>query len=488
EGCTQEESGAEEGCTQEEEGGSEEEVAARFIETKRSALPARGVSAVFRWDYTSRRSLVDSWMDTYVSTRGGATASLTEALARGLAPDGGLYVPTRTHPLEAPPGGTASSFEHTALWAAPALVPSVKQPMLSTVVSEALDFPVPLVEVGPNLHVLELFHGPTHAFKDIGARFMASLMAALLPRDRVRTVLVATSGDTGGAVAAAFHDMPGYRVVVLYPRNGISMRQRRQMTTLGGNVLALAVDGTFDDCQRLAKAAFLDAEMKAEFALTSANSINVGRLLPQALYYVHAAVLLGWEETRPRFAVPCGNLGNLCAGLLAQRCGMPSSGFLAATNVNSAFVDFLAKGTHEPRASIPTSSNAMDVGDPSNLERIQWLYRDDAEQLRRDVSASSVSDAVTARTIADVYEQAGYILDPHSAVAYHVATREVADASELEPTVVLATAHPAKFPEVVEAAVGHEIPLPPGLARAMQGEEHIIPVQPELRAIVEVLS
>ena len=427
-------------------------------------------------------------MHSYVSTRGGAPASLVEALSRGLAPDGGLYVPTRMGSFGTPPAAPERSFADTARWAAPALFPDLDRTVLSEVVTGALDFPVPLVEVEPGVHVLELFHGPTHAFKDVGARFMARLMATILPRENLRTVLVATSGDTGGAVAAAFHGLPGYRVAVLYPRNGISARQRRQMTTLGGNVLALAVEGTFDDCQRLAKAAFLDASMTKRFALTSANSINIGRLLPQALYYVHAAVLLGWKSPGARFVVPCGNLGNLCAGLFAQRAGMPESGFVGATNANRAFVDFLETGQHSPRPSLRTASNAMDVGNPSNLERIEWLYRDEPARMQRELHATSVSDDITARTIADVYARTGYVLDPHSAVAYHVGSGRGQPVSTEAPTVILATAHPAKFPDIVEKAVGREIPLPPGLAQAMDRKERFIELKPELQAIEEALS
>lgn len=427
-------------------------------------------------------------MHSYVSTRGRSHAPLSEALDRGLAPDGGLYVPTGDAPLPAPPDGVRSSFAHTARWAAETLLPEVDFETLSEVIEDALDFDVPLVEVEPHVHVLELFHGPTHAFKDVGARFMARLMARILPRDRTRTVLVATSGDTGGAVAAAFHRVPGYRVAVLFPSRGISERQRRQMTTLGDNVLALAVDGTFDDCQRLAKAAFVDRDMSERFALTSANSINIGRLLPQTFYYVRAALLLGWDAAPPRFVVPCGNLGNLCAGLLAHRRGMPSAGFLAATNVNDGFVEFLKTGDHQPRASIATASNAMDVGDPSNLERIQWLYRDEPDQLRRDVRGASVTDETTARTIAEVHRETGYVLDPHSAVAYHAAKRDGPSPSADEPSVVLATAHPAKFPDIVEPAVGHEIPLPPGLAHAMDGEERAVSLRPELEALSDALA
>jgi threonine synthase len=424
----------------------------------------------------------------FISTRGTSSASLAEALDHGLAPDGGLYLPVEVPELGAPPDVTASTFTESARWAAGVMVPDVDVSILDAAVASALDFPVPLVEVEPDLFVLELFHGPTHAFKDVGARFMASMMARLLPADHTRTILVATSGDTGGAVAAAFHDVPGFRVAVLYPRDGISERQRRQMTTLGQNVTALAVDGTFDDCQRLAKEAFLDSSARGRFGLTSANSINVGRLLPQAFYYVHAAAALGWDERRARFFVPCGNLGNLCAGLLAHRCGMPAAGFVAATNANDGFVEFLRSGRPSARPSIATVSNAMDVGDPSNLERIRWLYRDGLDRLRRDVTGVSVSDETTAACIADVHARTGYVLDPHTAVAYHAAVRHRDGRSHTEPAVVLATAHPAKFPDVVERAIGRDVTLPEGLAVAMTRPEHVVGVAPRLRALVDALE
>jgi threonine synthase len=282
--------------------------------------------------------------------------------------------------------------------------------------------------------------------------------------------------------------MPGYRVVILFPRDGVSERQRRQMTTLGGNVHALAVDGTFDDCQRLAKEAFLDADLTERFHWTSANSINIGRLLPQALYYVHATRRLGWDRCRPRFVVPCGNLGNLCAGLLAHRAGMPASGFLAATNANQAFVDFLESGEHRSPPSVRTASNAMDVGDPSNLERILWLYDHDVDEVRRHVRAEAVSDDQTAETIAAVYERTGYVLDPHTAVAYHMAARAAEGRDANQPMVVLATAHPAKFPEVVRQAIGRDVPLPEGLARAMELDEQMLSVAPRLGAIVDAVD
>lgn len=424
-------------------------------------------------------------MTMFVSTRGGSPVSLAEALFAGLAPDGGLFVPTSIGALGDAPA-ESSGLADTARWAAPRLLPGIDGDVLERSAAAALDFPLPLVELAPDLYVLELFHGPTHAFKDVGARFMARLMSELDTGGDTRTVLVATSGDTGSAVAHAFHGLAGYRVVVLFPKDGVSARQRRQMTTLGGNVRALAVAGTFDDCQRLAKAAFGDTRLRARHRLTSANSINIGRLLPQTFYYIHAAIRLGWSTRRARFVVPSGNLGNLCGGLIAHRAGMPNRGFVAAMNVNRAFADFLGACEFEPRASIPTYSNAMDVGDPSNIERIRWLYRDDPARLRREVSGVSVTDAETSATIAEVYARTGYMLDPHGAVGVR-AHQRCADPGR-GPSVVLATAHPAKFPDVVEKAIGRSVPLPPGIASVMSAEEHMQHIAADLGALGAALE
>lgn len=425
-------------------------------------------------------------MDAYLSTRGAGPVSFARALVEGLAPDGGLYVPVRTPEFgrAAPPAG--SSFTDTARWAAPRLISDAMEPaVFERVVAGALDFAMPLVEVEPDTFVLELFHGPSLAFKDVGARFMAHAMAALGSPGPTRTVLVATSGDTGGAVASAFHGLDGYRVVVLFPRGGISERQRRQMTTLGGNVVAVSVYGTFDDCQRLAKGAFADPALREACGLTSANSINVGRLLPQAFYYVHAAAALGWGRTPATFVVPSGNLGNLCAGLLALRAGMPAHGFVAAANRNRPFVDYLERGVVEPRPSIPTLSNAMDVGDPSNLERIRWLYADDVARLRAHVRAFSVDDDATSECIRRVHEDTGYVLDPHGAVGWQTMLR--AREHVPGPWVVLATAHPWKFPEVVEKVTGLRIDAPGALAEKLAGPERAVSLPADPRALATLL-
>lgn len=439
-------------------------------------------------------------MSSYVSTRGGPPVSFAEALLTGLAPDGGLYVPASVprfpegaRPSRTPshtPGGEADERGHreplsaSADWSARHLLGDALPPdVRGAVVSDALSFPVPLRTLEEGLYVLELFHGPSLAFKDVGARFLARAVAAV---SGTGTVLVATSGDTGGAVAAAFHGVPGTRVVTLFPLGGISERQRRQMTTLGGNVQAVGVAGTFDDCQCLAKEAFADPALRASAGLTSANSINVGRLLPQSFYYVEAAARLGWDETPATFVVPSGNLGNLCAGLLAHRAGMPAEGFVAACNTNRAFVDWLETGDDTPRPSHSTPSNAMDVGIPSNLERIRWLYGQDRNAVRRHVRAVSVDAEATLGTIRDVYERTGYLVDPHTAVGLRAA-RTLGLPRE-GPTVVLATAHPAKFPEVVGPATGVEPPLPPTLAARMEGREAWVEIEPhldDLRSLLE---
>ncbi len=425
-------------------------------------------------------------MDAYLSTRGAGPVPFAQALLRGLAPDGGLYVPATPPELgvgEPPAGGT---FADTARWAAARLLPGAMEPeVLERVVAEALDFSMPLVEVEKDTFVLELFHGPSLAFKDVGARFMARAMAAIAAPGPTHTVLVATSGDTGGAVASAFHGLAGYRVVVLFPRDGISERQRKQMTTLGGNVVALSVDGTFDDCQRLAKGAFADPALREACALTSANSINIGRLLPQAFYYLHAASGLGWSRAPATFVVPSGNLGNLCAGLLALRAGMPARGFVAATNRNRTFVDYVERGTVAPRPSVRTISNAMDVGDPSNLERVRWLYGDDAARLRAHVHPLWVDDDATRECIRRVHGETGYVLDPHGAVGWQAMVR--ARGAESGPWVVLATAHPWKFPEVVERVTGHRIAAPEGMEARLSGPEHATPLPADGAALAALL-
>jgi threonine synthase len=322
----------------------------------------------------------------------------------------------------------------------------------------AFTFPAPLVKVDARISALELFHGPTLAFKDFGARFLARALA-LGAGGKPRTVLTATSGDTGAAVASAFHGLPGVQVVVLYPAGRVSPLQERQFATCGGNVLALAVEGVFDDCQRLVKGAFEDAELVSRLGLTSANSINIARLLAQTLYYFEA-VAQSEGDSPLVMSVPSGNFGNLYAGLMAQAMGAPMAAFVVATNANRVVPDYLDTGAYQPRPSVATLSNAMDVGSPSNWERIFALFGGDHEAMAAALRWGSCTDAETEQRVIEL-DRAGYLADPHGAVAYHVLQLNL---REGEQGIFLATAHPAKFREALAPALGREIPLPKSLS------------------------
>jgi threonine synthase len=403
----------------------------------------------------------------FISTRGGgAPVSLRTALVDGLAPDGGLYVPASIEPLPAPRiAGLrgAPLAEIGATIASHLAGDEIPIDSWRALIADALDFEIPLVPVHDDVLALELFHGPTLAFKDVGARVLARLLAHFHNEGDDLTVLVATSGDTGGAVAHAFFGVPGTRVLVLYPDGQVSPVQEAQFATLGGNVRALAVQGTFDDCQRLVKEAFSDRALHSRWRLTSANSINVGRLLPQIFYYAQMALRMP-EGGRPLVAVPSGNFGNLTAGLIAQRLGFPIGSFVAATNINDTIPRFLATGHYEPAPSRTTVANAMDVGDPSNFERIRWLFGDDLGRMQHAMASSVHTDAEVKAAIAELFTSRGYLCDPHGAVAYLGVKAATVSGS---PRVFLATAHPAKFREVVEPVIGTAVPLPPALAGAL---------------------
>ena len=427
----------------------------------------------------------------FISTRETCdSASLEEAVHRGLAPDGGLYMPETlpTFSRDELETWRGRSWPEVAGAAAGRLLTSaLDRPALDHIVGEALNFPVPLVTLKDQIHILELFHGPTLAFKDVGARFMAGLMTHFRKgkKDSL-TVLTATSGDTGGAVAQAFLGLPGVRVVVLFPDGKVTPRQERQFSTLGGNVMAVAVQGDFDDCQRLAKAAFGDRRLREAVDLTSANSINVGRLLPQMFYYFHAwaAMRTGAEEIL--FSVPSGNFGNLAAGLMAKAVGLRGVGFLASTNANDGVPQFLRAGQFTPRPSVPTLSSAMDVGDPSNLSRILHLYQNNLPDLKGDLVGRSISDKETQDCIRRTYDDFGYILDPHTAVGLTALEREMKKRPGTDG-IVLATAHPAKFAEVVEPILEQKIEIPAQLARCLEGDRYVIPLEPEGGALRELL-
>lgn len=405
-----------------------------------------------------------------ISTRGQSPAvPFCEAVAAGLAPDGGLYVPAT---LERRPGGwwhqlRGASFQDVAVTMAQALIgDEFDSDELAVLIAEALNFPVPIVRLTDTLQVVELFHGPTFAFKDVGARTLARLLSHLQGEGDPLTVLVATSGDTGGAVAQAFWGLPQMRVVVLYPEGQVSQVQEAQFTTLGGNVTAVAVAGTFDDCQRLVKESFADKALRRRVRLTSANSISLGRLVPQMFYYAYAA-LQAPEGSRLVISVPSGNFGNLAAGVMAWRMGVPITGFVAATNVNDTVPRYLESGVYEPRPSVTTIANAMDVGAPSNFERLLWLFGHDREKMREMITGTVHTDDEIRGAIRDLHQRYRYVADPHTAIAY-LGTQAPQHFSIPAPQhLILSTAHPAKFAEVVEPVIGEAVPMPVPLAQAL---------------------
>ena len=429
-----------------------------------------------------------------VSTRGKApNVSFKEAVLAGLAPDGGLYVPSK---LERRPDAFWSalrgkSFHDISIAIAKEFAgDEFDDATLTNLIREALNFPVRLVELEKDLAVLELFHGPTFAFKDFGARTLARFLAlseranATSNGSRVEgmgqlTILVATSGDTGSAVAQAFFGVKGTRVVVMYPEGQVSAIQEAQFTTLGGNVTAVAVKGTFDDCQRLAKEAFADASLRSRVRLTSANSISLGRLVPQVFYYAYAA--LQSPESKPLvISVPSGNFGNLAAGVMAWRLGAPIHAFAAPTTVNDTVPRYLDTGRVEPRQSVSTLANAMDVGNPSNLERLQWLFDGDVAKMRALISSHPHTDDEVKKAIAELHKKYGYVADPHTAIGY-------LGAKGRSHAIFLATAHPAKFREVVEPVIGAPVPLPDPLAEALARNKSVQRISPALTELAKLL-
>ena len=427
----------------------------------------------------------------YYSTNGKAPlASLREAVVGGLAPDRGLYMPERIKPMpkaffrDLP----KLNLQETAFAVATSFFGEDVEPeALERIVYGALNFRIPAVEVSSRICSLELFHGPTLAFKDVGARFMARLLAYFNENESQEVnVLVATSGDTGSAVANGFLGVEGVRVFVLYPKGRVSPIQESQFTTLGQNVTALEIDGSFDDCQALVKSAFMDAELKARKKLTSANSINVARFLPQSFYYFHG---VGQMQKMGRgedlvICVPSGNFGNLCSALFAVRMGLPVKRMIAANNRNDVFLQYLQTGRYDPRSSIATLANAMDVGDPSNFARILDLYGGDWNAIRAFLSGYSVDDETILSTIRDCRWQTGYILDPHGACAFKALTEGLADG---ENGLFCETAHPAKFKDTVEKATNQAVGIPDRLAAFLRGEKKSVPLPADFKAFKDYL-
>ena len=396
-------------------------------------------------------------------------ATFREAVFSGLAPDGGLYHPVGTPTL----GSLIESFDDATtfpdLAAAVILPPDVEAARAARLARHSLDFPVVLRRLDERVLLLELFHGPTCAFKDFGARFLAAVMEEFLGEEKRRIqILVATSGDTGSAVAHAFHGRARIDVAILYPSGRVSELQEKQLTTLGGNVHALEVAGSFDDCQRMVKEAFQDRELRRRLSLSSANSINIGRLLPQALYYIYA----GTRRTQlggaaPTFCVPSGNFGNLTAGVYAWSWGLPAKGFLAATNANDVVPAYLSSGRFSPRASTQTLSNAMDVGNPSNFDRLLDQFGGNHDLMAQHIRGAAVSDQQTLETMRRVFQEHHLHIDPHTAVGCAAAKALLEKDSGSAPLIVLSTAHPAKFAQIVRSATGSEPEMPERLARCL---------------------
>jgi threonine synthase len=414
-----------------------------------------------------------------LSTRSVAEVKLGEAIARGLAPDGGLYVP-KTIPHVGAIGARDLSGVAEALLA-PYFVGEVLEHQLGAICRATYTFDAPVTPLGGDDHLLELFHGPTAAFKDFGARFLAECMAR--DRDGERMVLVATSGDTGAAVAAAFHRRPGFRAVILYPDGRVSARQAHQLGAFRDNVRAFRVAGSFDDCQRMAKEAFADGELTRRFGLTSANSINLGRLLPQIAYYARAALTLNDRDgAPPSFVIPSGNLGNALACLIGRKMGLPIAEIVLATNANRVLVELVNDERWEPRPSIATLANAMDVGAPSNVERLRWLFPDGLTAL----SADAVTDDEIRPSITRLYKESGRVVCPHTACGVEVLRRKRA-AGARGTYIVAATAHPAKFADIVEPLIGASVPAPPALAEILARPAHAAPIAATLEALVSHL-
>jgi threonine synthase len=414
----------------------------------------------------------------YSTTKASAPVTMKKATLEGLAPDGGLYVPSvmpRFSPEEIELLQTGS-FNNIAFAIAKKFAgDEIPLDRLSELIDECFTFDTPLHQLDADTYVEELFHGPTLAFKDYGARFLARMTGYFAAEEsRLITVLVATSGDTGSAVAYGFHGIPNTRVVLLDPSGKVSRLQEQQLTTAGDNVFALEVKGDFDDCQRLVKQAFVDPTLRQKLTLTSANSINISRLIPQSFYYAWAALQLRQRQpdALPIFSVPSGNYGNLTAGVMAKMMGFPIDHFIAASNANDSVTRYLDEGRYEPKPTVRTLTTAMDVGNPSNFARLRYFFDDDFRKMGEQITGIAVSDADTLETIRSVHEKYGYVMDPHTAVGYRALDQYRKDHADAgKPGVVLSTAHPVKFDEAIMTATGKEVPLPEAMEEIMNKQK-----------------
>jgi threonine synthase len=429
----------------------------------------------------------------YRSTRGEELVSLDEALVSGIAADGGLFVPASLPELAHDEFAGTGDIRATAKqFLAPFFAGSSLESQLDEIIAETFSFPIPVTALPASsgrCSLLELYHGPTAAFKDVGAQFLAACLTRLAGDDKnPLTILVATSGDTGGAVAAAFNDRPGMRVVVLYPNGRVSERQAHQLTCWGDNVLSLAVNGSFDDCQAMVKGAMANAPLSAKHRFSSANSINIGRLLPQAIYYAHASLEHLREHGRkPSFIIPTGNLGNAFACFMAREVGLPIGDIILATNANRLINDYLAGADWDPRASIETLASAMDVGNPSNMERLRNMGGD-ATALNSKVRAVSVTDEQITQQIRENFEAFGFATCPHTATATWGWRHLTAAERSEKDWILVATAHPAKFEQIVEPIIGTSVPLPAELAEILSRKQRFDIIEPTPEALEAILS
>jgi threonine synthase len=413
-------------------------------------------------------------MKYYSTNKESPMASFKEATIKGQAPDKGLYFPETIPQIDK---GLIDDIEKVSneeiafQVITPYVANEINEDDLFKIVSETVNFPIPLVKVNDNIFSLELFHGPTLAFKDVGARFMSRCLGYFLKNENQKvTVLVATSGDTGGAVANGFYDVPGVDVIILYPSGKVSAVQEKQLTTLGKNIHALEIEGNFDDCQQMVKQAFTDKDISQKLFLTSANSINVARWLPQQFYYFFAYKQWQDKDHAPVISVPSGNFGNICAGILAKQSGLPVHHFIAACNVNDTVTKYLQTEIFQTQTAVPTLSNAMDVGNPSNFIRIMEIFHHQFPDLAKTLSSYNISDEETMAAIKEVYETSGYTLDPHGAVGY-LSLKRFLQTHPGRKGIFLETAHPVKFPGAVEKATSKEIDLPSAISSLMKSEK-----------------
>ena len=428
-------------------------------------------------------------MKYYSTNKKSEPVSFKEAVLKGIADDGGLFMPETIPALPKGFWENISKYDLREIGynvSKSFLKDEIPDSDIREIISRSISFEAPLVKLDDSNYILELFHGPTLAFKDFGARFMANILSHLNDGKQI-TILVATSGDTGSAVANGFYRVEGIKVVLLYPHNKVSKIQEQQLTTLDENITALEVEGNFDDCQRLVKTAFLDEDIKTKLILSSANSINIARLIPQSFYYISAYAQLKNKNAQTIFSVPSGNFGNLTGGLFAYKMGLPVKNFIASVNSNDVFRNYISTGIYNPKASVKTISNAMDVGNPSNFARLYKLFGEDYKALKSLIKSYSFNDDETKEAIKEVRDKFNYLIDPHGAVGYLGLKRYYKENGNDNSGVILETAHPAKFKDIVDKVLNVDITLPDELERCMKKEKHSIKISKKFEDLKEFL-